>query len=89
VFDRKQSEPRFWKALLASALFVVPLALFARAIVHMTDLIWFAVTIACTLAVAGTIHSRTINDWRAGDTMHLRTFEKRTSVGKNIKIDRR
>jgi hypothetical protein len=89
VFDRNQAQPRFWKAMLASALFVVPLALFARALIHMTDLVWFAITIGCTLAVAGTIHSRTINDWRAGDTMHLNTFEKRTAVGKNIKIRRR
>jgi K+ transporter len=89
VFDRKQSEPRFWKALLASALFVVPLALFTRALIRMTDVVWFAITIGCALAVAWTIHSRTMNDWRAGDTMHLRTFEKRRLVGKNIKIDRR
>jgi hypothetical protein len=89
VFDRKQAQPRFWKALLVTMVFTIPLALFARAIVRMTDLVWFGLTIAFTLVVAGTIHSRTINDWRAGDTMHLRTFEKRTSVGKNIKIRRR
>jgi K+ transporter len=89
VFDRKQAQPRFWKALLATMVFAVPLTLFARAIVRMTDVVWFALTIAFTLVVATMIHSRTMNDWRVGDTMHLNTFEKRTSVGKNIKIDRR
>jgi K+ transporter len=89
VFDRKQAQPRFWKALLVTMVFTVPLALFARAIVRMTDIVWFSLTIGFTLVVAWTIHTRTINDWRAGDTMHLETFEKRMSVGKNIKIDRR
>jgi hypothetical protein len=89
VFDRKQPEPRFWKALLATMFFSVPLALLARAAVPMTDLVWFALTIGLTLAIAGTIYGRMINDWRAGHTMHLETFEKRNAVGKNIKIDRR
>jgi hypothetical protein len=75
MFDRKQAQPRYWKALLATLLFTVPLALFARALVRMTDLVWFAGTIGVTLAIAWTIHSRTMNDWRVGDAMHLSTFE--------------
>ncbi len=89
MFDRQQAQPRFWKALLVTMVFTVPLTLFARAIVRMTDIVWFAVTIAFTLVVAGTIHSRTINDWRAGDTLHSEAFDRNTSVGRNIRIRRR
>lgn len=89
MFDRTQRQPRFWKALLATLIFSVPLALFLRALVRMTDLVWFALTIGMTLAIACIIHARTINDWRASDTMHLRDFEKRNAVRRNIRIGRR
>jgi K+ transporter len=62
VFDRKQAQPRFWKALLATMVFTIPLALFARAIVRMTDIVWFSLTIGFTLVVAWTIQTRSIND---------------------------
>lgn len=74
MFDRKQAKPQFWKALIATVIFAVPLALFARAFVRMTDVVWFALTIGATLAIAWTVHSRTIDDWRASDAMHLREF---------------
>lgn len=89
MYDRPQSKPLFWKALIATLFFSVPLALFARAFVRMTDIVWFALTIGLTLVAAAAIHSRTMNDWRASDTMHLRDFEKRNAVGRNIRIDRR
>jgi hypothetical protein len=80
MFGRTQRQPRFWKALLATLIFSVPLALFLRALVHMTDLVWFVLTIGMTLAIASIIHSRTIFDWRASDTMHLQDFEKRNAT---------
>jgi K+ transporter len=89
VFDRKEAQPRFWKALIVTMVFTVPLTLFARAIVRMSDMMWLALTIGLTLLVAWTIHTRTINDWRAGDTMHSETFDRSTSVGRNIRIRRR
>jgi K+ transporter len=62
MFDRKQAQPRFWKALLAAMLFAVPVTLLARAVVRMTDIVWFALTIGVTLIVAWTVYSRTIDD---------------------------
>lgn len=89
MFDRKQPEPRFWRALVATIIFIVPLALVGRAFVPMTDIVWFALTGGITVASAWAIHSRTINDWRASDAMHLRDFEERNAVSKNIRIRRR
>jgi hypothetical protein len=89
MFDRNYSKPRYWKALLVTVIFSVPLALFARAVVPMTDIVWFGLTIGLSLVMAWTIHTRMIDDWRARYEMNLTTFEKRNAVGKNVRIDRR
>ena len=81
-------EPKFWKALLVAALFIIPGSLFARALVRMTDLVWFAIAIGGTLAVASLVHMRVRNDWRAQYHMNLQRFEKRANVSPNIRIGR-
>jgi hypothetical protein len=89
MFDRDQPKPRDWKALLATLVFSVPLALLARAVIPMTDLVWFLLPAGMTLAIAWAIHLQMINDWRAKYHMNLTTFEKRRAVGRNIRIGRR
>jgi hypothetical protein len=70
-------EPKLWKALLVAALFVIPGSLMLRALVHMTDVVWFAIAIGGTFAVASLVHMRVRNDWRATYTMNLERFEKK------------
>jgi hypothetical protein len=88
MFDREQPQPRYWKALLVTLVITIPLALFARGRLPMTDLVWCALTAAISLAIAWTIYSRMINDWRTNDQTNLTTFEKRNAVKRNSHIHR-
>jgi hypothetical protein len=69
MFDRNHSEPKYWKALLVSAPFAVVAMLFIRALIHMTDLVWFAITVPVALVFGWTIYGRAANDWRTGDAV--------------------
>jgi hypothetical protein len=89
MFDRELPQPRFWKAVLVALVFTVPTALLSRALIAMTDAVWFALTIGATLVIAWAVHSRMRNDWRSRYEMNLTTFEKRKAVGRNIRIGRR
>jgi hypothetical protein len=81
-------EPKFWKALLVAALFIIPASLMMRALVRMTDFVWFALAIGGSLAVASIVHMRVRDDWRAQYTMNLERFEKRANVSRNVRIGR-
>jgi hypothetical protein len=81
-------EPKFWKALLVAALFIVPGSLMMRALVRMTDVVWFALSIGGSLAVASLVHMRVRDDWRAQYTMNLTRFEKQANVSRNVRIGR-
>ena len=89
MFDRKQPEPRFGKALVATIIFYRSTRVGRAGICAHDRHVWFALTGGITVASAWAIHSRTINDWRASDAMHLRDFEERNAVSKNIRIRRR
>lgn len=72
-----------------SALFCIPVSLVVRAVIRMSDLVWFAVLGAMTLLVSYTIHERVKSDWRARDTMNFHDADRRSSVARNIRIGRR
>jgi hypothetical protein len=88
MFDRSQPQPRYWKALVVTLVFTIPLALFARSRLPMTDLVWCVLTAAVSLAIAWTIYSQMIDDWRTNGQMNLTTFEKRNAVKRNSDIRR-
>jgi integral membrane sensor domain MASE1 len=81
-------EPKFWKALLVAALFIFPASMMMRALVRMTDVVWFALAIGASLAVASLVHMRVRDDWRAQYTMNLTRLEKRANVSRNVRIGR-
>jgi hypothetical protein len=82
-------QPRFWKALIFAAIPVgfVLWTILARSSVPA----WIALALwaGASLAVAGIVHTRMLNDWRASDTMHLHRFERGANVGRNVRIKRR
>lgn len=82
-------KPKYWKALLTTALFAMPLSLFPRAFFHMSDAVWLVSAVAATVVIAAMVHARIANDWRASDTMRLEDFDRRTAVTRNVRIDRR
>jgi hypothetical protein len=88
MFDREQPQPRYWKALVVTLVFTIPLALFARSRVPMTDLVWCVLTAGISLAIAWTIYSRMVNDWRTIYGMNLTALEKRNAVKRNANIPR-
>ena len=89
MYGAPVAEPKFWKALLATAIFAVPLSLVARALFHMSDPAWLVSTIAGSLIVASIVHARVVKDWRAGDTLNLQYFHRGTSVAPCIRIGKR
>lgn len=89
MFNQPYSKPRYWKALVVTMVFLVPIALVIRAFVHMPDAVWTVLSIGAALVIAWGVHARMQNDWRASDTMAARTFHSRTSVTRNIHIRRR
>jgi hypothetical protein len=82
-------EPKFWKALLATLLFSVPLSLVARALFHMGDLVWLISTVGGSLIIASIVHGRVVNDWRAQDKLHMQVFDRRTSVAPRVRVGRK
>ncbi|HXM07963.1 MAG TPA: hypothetical protein VN936_10880 [Candidatus Acidoferrum sp.] len=54
----------------------------------MTDLVWCLLTAGISLAIAWTIYSRMVNDWRTIYGMNLTTLEKRNAVKRNANIPR-
>ena len=88
----KPKQPKFWKALVVTAILVIPAAIlsygFVRTI-HMPDVVWLALSLFIWLAVATTVHLRVSNDWRAQYTMNLTEFEARHAVPRNVRVDRR
>jgi hypothetical protein len=89
LYGAPVSEPKFWKALLATAFFCVPLSLIVRAVFRMSDVTWLITALASTLVTASILHARVVNDWRAADTMNLEVFERRTRVAPNIRIGKK
>jgi hypothetical protein len=85
VYGVTPPAPRYWKALLMTALFAIPLSLFARAAFHWSDILWAAVTVVATAIIAQRIHARMINDYRAVDEMRLETFERHTTHTRSIR----
>lgn len=67
----------------------VPLAWGLHFVIKASRSVWEICVPVVIVAAAAIINSLMLNDWRAKDTMNLETFEKRTSVGRNIRIDRR
>ena len=88
-FGDGQSKPRYWKALVVTMVFLVPIALVIRAFVHIPDAVWAFLSIGAALVIAWGVHARMQNDWRATDTMAARTFDSRKTVTRNIQIRRR
>ncbi len=89
MYGTPVAEPKFWKALLAAALFCVPLSLIVRALFRMNDLAWIITAVTSTLVVASIMHARVVNDWRAQGTMNLEVFERRTKVAPKIRVGKR
>jgi hypothetical protein len=89
VFNRPTPEPRYWKSLVITIIFVLPLALFFRWLLRIPDLIWTYATLGVALIVSWAVHTRMRDDWRAGGTMALSDFHNRTTVARNIRIKRR
>lgn len=77
MYGRTSPEPRYWKALVVTALFLIPLALFARAFVRMPDYVFAALVVVAALAISSVLHLRIRNDWRAQDTMKMERFDRR------------
>lgn len=85
----ERGKPSFWKALMVAGLFGLPLAWGLHLVIRAPSVAWDICVPVVILAAAAIINSVMLNDWRASDTMTLQTFEKRTSVGRNIRIGRK
>lgn len=72
--------PRYWKAVVATALFVVPLSLLARLAWRMNDWEWIAAAIVFTAAIAVPIHLRTKENWLDQDGKRFAQWEERTRL---------
>jgi len=55
----------------------------------MPNVAWAALFIGSTLAFSSVVYMRMTNDWRAGDTMSLNYFHRRTTVKRNVNVKRR
>lgn len=89
MFDRDVAKPRYWKAFLAAALFLAPLALILRAATHMPALVWLVIYAGVVLLCSATVYARMQNDWRATGVMRNEQFYKRTTVGRSVTIRKR
>lgn len=78
-------KPKYWKALFVAALFTIPVSLFIRAFIHMSDMVWFVSLLVVTLLIAQTVLARMVNDWRAQDMIDLETFERRHQITRRIR----
>ena len=63
MYLRAPARPRYWKALLASALFVVPLTLLLRLAFAMNGAAWMAVAAILTLTIATLVHLSLRSKW--------------------------
>jgi hypothetical protein len=89
MFNQPNPAPRYWKALVVTTVFLVPMALVFRAFAHMPDAVWAVLSIGAALVIAWGVHARMQNDWRASGTMAARTFDSRTTVARNVQIKER
>jgi len=89
LFNRQPPKPRYWKALLVTALFLTPIAYFVHFFIRIPEVAWAALFIGSTLAFSTVVYMRMQNDWRAADTMSLNYFHRRTTVKRNVHVKRR
>jgi uncharacterized membrane protein len=83
------AQPTYVKALIVTAPFVSAVAWLVHFIIAAPILTWVIFVGIASMIVAAVVHSRVTDDWRARYGMNLEIFEKRNSVGRNIRIDRR
>lgn len=89
MFNRPDPKPRYWKALVVTMIFLVPLALVSRVFVRMPDAVWALLSIGAALVIAWGVQARMQNDWRARGTMAASTFHNRTAVARNVQTRKR
>jgi len=89
LFKRQPPKPRYWKALLATALFLAPIAYSVHFFIRMPNVAWAPLFIGSTLAFSSIVYMRMQNDWRVADTMNLNYFHRRTTVKRNVNVKRR
>lgn len=77
--------PKFWKAFVATAIFVFPLSLLARLVVHVSDAVWLALAIVITAAFAVLVHLRVTSNWLDQDSQRFRQFEERASISPDLR----
>lgn len=63
--------PRFWKAVVATALFVVPLSLLTRLAFKVNDLTWIATAVGATFVIAALIQLRLKPNWMDLDSRRM------------------
>lgn len=77
--------PRFWKALVCSAFFVVPISLLTRLAFRMSDWAWLAVVTIATIVVAVVVHLRLRGNWLDRDSQRFTQWVERTRINPDVR----
>jgi hypothetical protein len=87
LFNRRPPpKPRYWKALLVTALFLAPLTYFVHFFIRTPPVAWAFLFTGLALAFSAVIYARMQNDWRALGTMNVEDIHRRTTVKRNLHI---
>ncbi|HKU80765.1 MAG TPA: hypothetical protein VJP76_01245 [Candidatus Tumulicola sp.] len=72
--------PSFWKALLCSALVVLPLSLLPRLAFRWSDWAWLGTVAIAAVVVAVLVHLRLSANWLDQDSQRISQWEERTRI---------